>query len=127
MGPEAGNEMNGAGSLVSPNPAGNAMPAPIQDLHIPEPVQGSMLASPPYGNAPLAVGFVVLANDPEGLGFLTYSWNFGDGEVSSLPPEAYIFHTYQKPGNYVAELTVTTVDGRKATLFQGITVQPPTH
>jgi PKD repeat protein len=83
-----------------------------------------MMVSPPYGAAPLRVGFFVRATDPEGLGFLTYSWNFGDGTVSSLPPELYIFHTYQKPGTYVCQLTATTVDGRKAALFQGVIVQP---
>ena len=86
-----------------------------------------MMVSPPSGRAPLKVGFFVLANDPEGLGFLTYSWNFGDGTVSSLPPELYIFHAYQQPGSYVCELTLTTVDGRKTTLFQGVLVQPGAH
>ena len=127
MGPEAGSELNGTGPMASPSPSGSDMPAPIPNLHIPQPVRGSMMVSPPYGNAPLRVGFFVLARDPEGLGFLTYSWNFGDGTVSSLPPELYIFHTYHTPGSYVCELTVTTVDGRKSTLLQGVIVEPPTH
>jgi PKD domain-containing protein len=127
MGPEAGSELNGSGPMASPSPSNNESPAPISNLHIPQPVRGSMMASPPYGRAPLAVGFFVLANDPEGLGFLTYSWNFGDGAVSSLPPESYLFHTYQKPGSYVCELTMTTVDGRRATVFQGVIVQPQAH
>jgi hypothetical protein len=127
MGPEAGSELHGAGPMASPSPTSNEMPAPIPNLHIPQPIRGSMMVSPPYGSAPLRVGFFVLANDPEGLGFLTYSWNFGDGSVSSLPPEMYIFHTYKNPGSYVCELTTTTVDGRKATLFQGVIVQPATH
>jgi len=125
MGPEAGSELNGAGPMASPSPSGDAPLPPIQNLHIAQPIHGSMMVSPPYGNAPLRVGFFVLANDPEGFGFLTYSWNFGDGNVSSLPPELYIFHTYQKPGSYVCELTLTTVDGRKATFLQGVIVQPP--
>jgi hypothetical protein len=124
MGPEAGSELNGAGPMASPSPSNNEMPAPIPNLHMMQPVRGTMMVSPPYGNAPLRVGFFVLANDPEGLGFLTYSWNFGDGTVSSLPPEMYIFHTYYNPGTYVCELTTTTVDGRKATLFQGVVVHP---
>ncbi len=126
MGPEAGSELNGTGPVAPPQPT-NAMPPPIQNLHIPEPVRGSMIVTPPYGYAPLSVGFFVLANDPEGIGFLTYSWNFGDGTVSSLPPELYITHTYQKPGNYVCELTTTTIDGRKTSFFQGVIVKPPAH
>ncbi len=127
MGPEAGSELNGTGPMASPSPSNNEMPAPIPNLHILQPVRGSMIVSPPYGSAPLRVGFFVLATDPEGLGFLTYSWNFGDGTVSSLPPELYIFHTYQSPGSYVCELTTTTVDGRKETFFQGVIVQPAAH
>jgi hypothetical protein len=127
MGPEAGSESHGTGPMASPSPSSSDMPAPILNLHIPQPIRGSMMVSPPYGYAPLKVGFFVLANDPEGLGFLTYSWNFGDGTVSSLPPETYIFHTYQNPGSYVCELTTTTVDGRKATLMQGVIVEPAAH
>jgi len=127
MGPEAGSELNGAGPMASPSPSNTDMPPPTENLHIPQPVRGSMIVSPPYGSAPLRVGFFVLANDPEGLGFLTYSWNFGDGTVSSLPPEMYLFHTYQNPGSYVCELTTTTVDGRKNSFFQGVIVEPPAH
>jgi len=127
MGPEAGSELKGTGPMASPSPSSSDTPAPIPNLHILQPVRGSMMASPPYGKAPLRVGFFVLANDPEGLGFLTYSWNFGDGTVSSLPPESYIFHTYHKPGSYVCELTVTTVDGRKVTLLHGVIVGPAAH
>jgi hypothetical protein len=124
MGPEAGSELRGPNPMAAPSPMANDMPPPVPELHLPQPVRGSMMVSPPSGKAPLAVGFFVLATDPEGLGFLTYSWNFGDGSVSSLPPELYIFHTYQKPGTYVCELTMTTVDGRKATVFQGVVVSP---
>lgn len=126
MGPEDGGELNGSGPMASPSPSNNEMPAPLQNLHIPQPVHGSMIVTPPYGVAPLRVGFFVLATDPEGLGFLTYSWNFGDGTVSSLPPELYIFHTYNNPGTYVCELTTTTVDGRKNSFFQGVIVEPAT-
>jgi PKD repeat protein len=127
MGPEAGSELNGPAPISSPEQSTSAMPPPIQSLHIPEPVRGSMIVAPPYGYAPLSVGFFVLATDPEGLGFLTYSWNFGDGTASSLPPELYITHTYRNPGNYICELTATTVDGRKTSFFQGVIVKAPTH
>ena len=125
MGPQAGTESYGSGPMASPSPSNNEMLPPVQTLHIPQPVRGSMIVTPPYGYAPLSVGFFVLATDPEGLGFLTYSWNFGDGTVSSLPPELYIYHTYQQPGTYVCELTTTTVDGRKTSFFQGVVVRPP--
>lgn len=118
---------NGMGDSMNPGmPASDAsMPPPMAKMHIREPVTGSMLAAPPYGIAPMRVGFFVLADDPEGVGFLTYSWNFGDGTVSALPPELYIFHTYAKPGTYLCSLVVTTVDGRSQTFRQGVVVKAP--
>lgn len=109
------------GSSNSSNPD---EPPPIRPMRILEPITGSMAVAPPYGNAPLKVGFFVLANDPENIGFLTYSWNFGDGTVSSLPPELYIFHTYSNPGTYTCMLTIKTVDGRSTTFVQGVDVRP---
>jgi PKD domain len=116
---------SGSGSM-NPSMATNdpSMLPPMPKLHLPEQITGSMLAAPPYGFAPMRVGFFVLANDPEGFGFLTYSWNFGDGTVSALPPELYIFHTYKKPGSYLCSLTVKTVDGRSKIFMQGVLVKP---
>ena len=44
-----------------------SMPPPMEKMHIRQPVTGSMMAAPPYGFAPMKVGFFVLANDPEGI------------------------------------------------------------
>ena len=117
-------------SMMMPPPGGeptpdSSMAPPMEPMRIMRPISGSMAVAPPYGNAPLRVGFFVLATDPEDIGFLTYSWNFGDGTVSSLPPELYIFHTYQNPGTYVCILTIKTTDGRSKTFVQGVDVQPP--
>jgi hypothetical protein len=124
---DSGNGMdsNGTGdSMNSEMPSNDpAMPPPMAKMHMREPVTGSMMAAPPYGIAPMQVGFFVLATDPEDIGFLTYSWNFGDGTVSSLPPELYIYHTYQNPGTYSCSLTITTVDGRSQTFRQGVEVK----
>src|SRR5580692_5251605 len=122
-----GMDSNGAGgSMNSDMPANDpSMAPPMAKMHMRQPISGSMMAAPPYGLAPMKVGFFVLADDPEGIGFLTYSWNFGDGTVSSLPPELYIFHTYQNPGTYVCILTIKTTDGRSKTFVQGVDVQPP--
>jgi hypothetical protein len=124
QGPDSGSELEGPAPMRSPAPDQPAdRPSPIPHIEVREPITGSMAVSPPYGNAPLKVGFFVLANDPENIGFLTYQWNFGDGTVSSLPPELYIFHTYANPGNYVCSLVVKTVDGRSKTFFQGVIVK----
>lgn len=106
-------------------PEPSDVPPPIAPMPMMQPVSGTMMVTPPYGNAPLSVGFFVLANDPENIGFLTYQWNFGDGTVSSLPPELYIFHSYANPGNYVCTLIAKTVDGRSITMIQGVLVKPP--
>jgi len=123
----SGDEMGSGDDMGTPmNPSMPAddpsMPPPMMKMHISQQITGSMMAAPPSGIAPMQVGFFVLADDPEGFGFLTYSWNFGDGTVSALPPELYIYHTYQNPGTYLCTLTVKTVDGREQTFMQGIVV-----
>ena len=121
---DSGSEMNGPAPMPSVAPdQPDQGPRPMPRVEIRQPLTGSMMVAPPYGNAPLKVGFFVLANDPENIGFLTYQWNFGDGTVSALPPELYIFHTYATPGNYVCSLVVKTVDGRSKTFFQGVIVK----
>jgi len=122
MGPESD---QGEGLISAPPASDPSMPPPMAKIRIREPITGSMMVAPPYGIAPMRVGFFVLANDPEGIGFLTYSWNFGDGTVSALPPELYIFHTYDKPGTYLCSLVIKTIDGRSKTFMQGVLVRPP--
>ncbi|MGA7870137.1 MAG: PKD domain-containing protein [Candidatus Binatus sp.] len=79
---------------------------------------------PGYGPAPLTVGFMVSSTDPETV-LQTFRWNFGDGQVSMLPPTA-LFHTYTNPGSYVVTVTATTADGHQASSFAGVIVtQPP--
>jgi PKD repeat protein len=105
-------------------PDDSGMLPPMTQIPMRQPVSGTLMVAPPYGNAPLKVGFFVLASDPENIGFLTFQWDFGDGSVSSLPPELYIFHTYATPGNYLCTLVVKTVDGRSLTMMQGVVVVP---
>jgi hypothetical protein len=122
---ESDDSANGPAAMSSAPDQSDDNPAPMARVRILQPITGSMMVAPPYGNAPLKVGFFVLADDPEDIGFLTYQWNFGDGTVSSLPPELYIFHTYANPGNYVCSLVIKTTDGRSQTFFQGVIVKAP--
>jgi PKD repeat protein len=78
---------------------------------------------PAYGPAPLTVGFFVSSVDPETV-LQSFTWNFGDGQASMLPPTA-LFHTYRNPGSYVVTVTVTTADGHQATSFAGVVVTLP--
>jgi PKD repeat protein len=58
-------------------------------------------AIPPIGNTPLTVLF---DNQSQGSWPLSYLWDFGDGNSATDSDPA---HTYQQPGNYTVDLTVT--------------------
>jgi PKD repeat protein len=68
------------------------------------------------------VQFYDFAYDPAGAGISSLVWRFGDGATTtgSIPT-----HQYSKDGDYTAELTVTTPDGRTSTTSQ--VVQVRTH
>jgi PKD repeat protein len=63
-------------------------------------------ANPTFGSAPLKVEFSssVIGGD----GALTYTWDFGDGDHSSLPDPT---HTYVDVGNFNVLLHVVDQDG----------------
>ncbi len=79
---------------------------------------------PAYGPAPLTVGFFVSSINPEAAPVASYIWNFGDGQVSMIPPTS-LFHTYTNPGSYVVNVTVTDTDGHQASAFAGVIVTQP--
>jgi hypothetical protein len=113
------------GAMQSPGsmPESMANGRGINHVDIPQPPLITMTAVPGYGPAPLSVGFFVNTVDPEGKGFVSYVWNFGDGQVSMDPPLTF-FHTYAVAGSYVATVSATTADGRTAIAYVGITVRP---
>ena len=61
-------------------------------------------ANPDYGPPPLAVSFTAEAECSGGQP--TYKWDFGDGSPASN--ETNPTHTYTKPGEYTAAVTVTS-------------------
>lgn len=67
-----------------------------------------MTASPVYGPAPLSVIFSGEASTDPDRDFLTFRWDFGDGEVSS---DRNPVHVYTAPGSYIATLTVNDGQG----------------
>ena len=75
------------------------------------------------GPAPLTVNFDGSAStvDPR-AGTLSYSWNFGDGQLGS---GAVTSHTYSSEGTYLAKLTVADSLGQPDLDFIVITVLPP--
>jgi PKD repeat protein len=100
-----------------------ATPTPIVMPMIP---QIQLQTLPGYGPAPLTVGFFVTSINPEAAPLASYIWNFGDGQVSMLPPTA-LFHTYTNPGSYVVNVTATDTSGHQASSFAGVIVTQPMH
>ncbi|WP_431729896.1 ThuA domain-containing protein [Verrucosispora sp. TAA-831] len=75
-------------------------------------------ATPATGTAPVTIAFGGTAVDPEGDTPLTYEWDFGDGGTAdTLQAE----HTYERPGNFTATLTVT--DSRGAFSYATVPVR----
>jgi len=83
----------------------------------------SLVVFPGYGVAPLTVGCFADIDDPMGEEMVSYYWNFGDGNVSTLPPPLFVTNTYKNPGTYLVTLRVVTADGRSATAVAGVTVR----
>lgn len=66
-----------------------------------------MDAEPDYGDAPAEVHFVTELDC--GNKTVTYAWEFGDGTTAGN--DANPVHKYEKPGEYLAVVTVTATDG----------------
>lgn len=101
--------------------AATATPTPMMMPTIP---QIQLQTVPAYGPAPLTVGFFVTSINPDAAPLASYIWNFGDGQVSMIPPTA-LFHTYTNPGSYVVNLTATDTDGHQAAAFAAVIVTQP--
>ncbi|WP_370517512.1 ThuA domain-containing protein [Pseudactinotalea sp. HY160] len=76
------------------------------------------------GTAPLTVDFTATGSDPDGDTPLTYSWDFGDG--SATVDTAAATHTYTRPGEYAATVTVTDTRGATTSRGVAITARPAT-
>jgi PKD repeat protein len=91
----------------------------------------SATATPTNGEPPLIVKFQGDASDEDGT-ISVYYWTFGDGSTSVSQNPG---HRYERPGNYIAVLTVKDDDGAKACAavnvsvggaVDGISPRPPT-
>jgi PKD repeat protein/glucose/arabinose dehydrogenase len=83
-------------------------------------------ADPVSGIAPLKVAFTGDAADPDGQpgDTLTYEWDFGvPGTTADTSTERNPSYTYQNPGTYTAELTVTDPSGQRGHEEVDIVVQ----
>jgi PKD repeat protein len=105
---------------------GSAATATATPMALPVIPRIRLAPMPGYGPAPLTVGFFVSSAGESPAQLRSFRWNFGDGQVSTLPPIA-MFHTYVKAGSYVVTVTATTTDGHQASSFAGVIVTPPNH
>jgi hypothetical protein len=60
--------------------------------------------------------------DPGNVGIASVSWDFGDG-ITATSPDNWISHRYAADGDYTVSLTVTTYDGRNASVSQVVPVR----
>jgi PKD repeat protein len=89
------------------------------DSSQPLPLELTVYASPETGSVPLTVEFTSAVVG--GAGALDYTWEFGDGGVSSLSNPAY---TYIYVGTFLARLTVVNQNGDTDIAFVEVTVTP---
>ena len=81
------------------------------------PLVASVAGSPTSGTAPMPVSFAGSAEGGE-LPY-SYSWNFGDGQTSTLQSPV---HTYADAGSYGATLTVTDSSGARSSSSVSVAV-----
>lgn len=79
--------------------------------------------NPTSGYAPLAVAFMANATVTGTKDFVTYTWDFGDGQFSTSQNAS---HTYRKSGTYLWTLTAT-VAGVSCTKSGSILVEGRIH
>ncbi len=85
-------------------------------------LQAKINVTPITGVVPLTVKFDASASTYLDGQIISYTWDFGDG-TPKRQDAAKISYKYQKVGTYLATVTATGNDGKKATDKQTITVQ----
>jgi fibronectin type 3 domain-containing protein len=99
----------------------------VRRLRFDAPVARPTVA-PASGYSPLRVTFTGDGSfNPRG-GTLTYLWEFGDGQTSTLANPLHTYATSSVPANYSPRLTVTDARGRSSSVTVPVTVGslPPT-
>ena len=100
-------DANGAKATASASVTVNALPTV------------SAAGSPSVGDAPLSVVFG--ATPSGGTAPYSYSWNFGDGTLSS---SQNLTHLYTGSGSFTAQVTLTDARGHSSTGSAVVTVSP---
>ena len=102
---------------------GNYGPVRLTITQAPDPI-AEFTGSPGDPNQYDTVTFSDASSDPGGNSFSSEKWDFGDGTVLTSPGQ-FPTHRFKTDGDYPVKLTVTTADGRAATVTH--TIQVRTH
>jgi len=92
-------------------------------LPAPQPPIADFSWAPLSSQANEAVTFDASASyDPDGGSIVSYKWNFGDGNITTVSTPT-IVHVYSLFGNYNVNLTVTDNEGQTASVTKSLTVR----
>lgn len=130
---ETSSEFNDSNDYSSPEQPGAGMLLPRNGLNIALDTQAADSSSASVilsvGQVPWQAVFshskvfrtVTLANDSDGTGNASASWNFGDG--SALSSEWTPTHVYATSGDFTVTLTITTdADGSTSSISQSVSI-----
>lgn len=82
--------------------------------------------SPPYPQVDEVVVFNATESTPDGGTLISYAWNFGDSNITTVT-DPIITHNYASYGNYMVTLNVTDSEGKWDTESESLTVRARPH
>jgi len=90
------------------------------------PPVASFVYSPLHPQVSEDVTFNASASTPDGGYIVSYTWNFGDSNITTVT-DPIVTHRYGSPGNYTVTLNVTDSEGEWDMASKNITVTPRTY
>jgi PKD repeat protein len=91
-------------------------------IHVSQHPVASFTFTPPDPLVHELVTFDASASTPDGGEIVSYTWNFGDGNITTTN-NAIITHAYETYGTFTVTLNVTDSEGKWDTTSQQITVE----
>jgi len=92
-------------------------------IHVSQHPVAAFSVSPPDPLEHEVVTFDASASTPDGGILISYEWDFGDGNITTVIDDPMIQHAYSTFGNYMVALNVTDSEGKWDTESRLITVE----